>query len=566
MIEKAQERSGEMNQKTIKVQILGKTKEYPYGTYYGEIVEEYQESSRYPIVLVMKDGKLCELHKKLKQDGVLEFVTTGDEIGHKTYKRSASLLLLKAVYHVAGRKNIKNMILHYSVASGYYYTIDGNVEITEGFLAQVKAYMLELVERKIPILKRSVGTSEAMEIFHEHGMYDKEKLFRFRRGSRVNIYSLDGFEDYFYGFMVNHTGYLKYFELYPYDTGIVLQLPERANPQEVPPFVPKSKIFQIQKESERWGEMMQVDTVGALNEQIVSKGGSRLLLVAEALQESKISQIARTIAESKDKKFIMIAGPSSSGKTTFSHRLSIQLAAHGLRPHPIAVDNYFVNREDTPLDSEGNYNFECLEAIDLELFNRDMNALLRGERVEIPRFNFKVGKREYKGDFLQMEPNDILVIEGIHSLNDKMSYSLPKESKFKIYISALTQLNVDEHNRIPTTDGRLIRRMVRDNRTRGTSARETIAMWPSVRRGENENIFPYQEEADVMFNSALIYELAVLKLYAEPLLFQIEKDDPEYQEAKRLLKFLDYFVGIPSEDIPYNSILREFVGGSCFDV
>ncbi len=566
MIEKAQERSGEMNQKTIKVQILGKTKEYPYGTSYGEIVEEYQESSRYPIVLVMKDGKLCELHKKLKQDGVLEFVTTGDEIGHKTYKRSASLLLLKAVYHVAGRKNIKNMILHYSVASGYYYTIDGNVEITEEFLAQVKAYMLELVERKIPILKRSVGTSEAMEIFHEHGMYDKEKLFRFRRGSRVNIYSLDGFEDYFYGFMVNHTGYLKYFELYPYDTGIVLQLPERANPQEVPPFVPKSKIFQIQKESERWGEMMQVDTVGALNEQIVSKGGSRLLLVAEALQESKISQIARTIAESKDKKFIMIAGPSSSGKTTFSHRLSIQLAAHGLRPHPIAVDNYFVNREDTPLDSEGNYNFECLEAIDVKQFNEDMIRLLQGEEVELPYFNFKTGQREYRGNFMKLGKGDVLVIEGIHCLNDKLSSSLPTESKFKIYISALTQLNIDEHNRIPTTDGRLIRRIVRDARTRGTSAKQTIAMWNSVRRGEEENIFPYQESADVMFNSALIYELAVLKLYAEPLLFSIGKDEPEYNEAKRLLKFLDYFLGVPGESIPSNSILREFVGGGCFDV
>ena len=555
-----------MNQKTVKVKILGKTKEYPYGISYGEIVEEYQESSRYPIVLVMKDGKLCELHKKLKRDGVLEFVTTGDEVGHKTYKRSASLLLLKAVYHVAGRKNIKNIVLHYSVASGYYYTIDGNVEITEEFLAQVKAYMLELVERKIPILKRSVGTSEAIEIFHEHGMYDKEKLFRFRRVSRVNIYSLDGFEDYFYGFMVNHTGYLKYFELYPYDTGMVLQLPERSNPQEVPPFVPKPKIFQIQKESERWGEMMQADTVGALNEQIVSKGASQLLLVAEALQESKISQIARTIAENKDKKFIMIAGPSSSGKTTFSHRLSIQLAAHGLRPHPIAVDNYFVNREDTPLDSEGNYNFECLEAIDVKQFNEDMTRLLQGEEVELPYFNFKTGQREYRGNFMKLGKEDVLVIEGIHCLNDKLSSSLPTESKFKIYISALTQLNIDEHNRIPTTDGRLIRRIVRDARTRGTSAKQTIAMWNSVRRGEEENIFPYQESADVMFNSALIYELAVLKLYAEPLLFSIGKDEPEYDEAKRLLKFLDYFLGVPSESIPSNSILREFVGGGCFDV
>lgn len=555
-----------MNQRMISVTILGKTKEYPYGTSYGEIVEEYKDSTRYPIVLVMKDGKLCELHKKLKKDGVLEFLTTGDEIGHQTYKRSASLLLLKAIYHVAGHKNIKKITLHYSVDAGYYYTIEGNVEITESFLAQVKTYMLELAEKKIPIRKRSVGTNEAIEIFHEHGMYDKEKLFRFRRVSRVNIYSLDGFEDYFYGFMVNHTGYLKYFELYPYDNGLVLQLPTQANPSEVPPFCPRPKIFQIQKESERWGETMQADTVGALNEQIVQKGASQLLLIAEALQEAKISQIARTIAENKNKKFVMIAGPSSSGKTTFSHRLSIQLAAHGLRPHPIAVDNYFVNREDTPLDENGNYNFECLEAIDVKQFNEDMVRLLKGEEVELPYFNFKTGQREYRGDYLKLGKEDVLVIEGIHCLNDKLSSSLPTESKFKIYISALTQLNIDEHNRIPTTDGRLIRRIVRDARTRGASAKQTIAMWNSVRRGEEENIFPYQESADVMFNSALIYELAVLKLYAEPLLFSIEPGEPEYNEAKRLLKFLDYFLGIPGESIPSNSILREFIGGGCFDV
>ena len=555
-----------MNQRMISVTILGKTREYPYGTSYGEIVEEYKDSTRYPIVLVIKDGKLCELHKKLKKDGVLEFITTGDEIGHQTYKRSASLLLLKAIYHVAGHKNIKKVTLHYSVDAGYYYTIDGNVEITEAFLAQVKTYMLELAEKKIPIRKRSVGTNEAIEIFHEHGMYDKEKLFRFRRVSRVNIYSLDGFEDYFYGFMVNHTGYLKHFELYPYDNGLVLQLPTQANPSEVPPFCPRPKIFRIQKESERWGETMQADTVGALNEQIVKKGASQLLLIAEALQESKISQIARTIAENKDKKFVMIAGPSSSGKTTFSHRLSIQLSAHGLRPHPIAVDNYFVNRPDTPLDENGNYNFECLEAIDVKQFNEDMVRLLKGEEVELPYFNFKTGQREYRGDYLKLGKEDVLVIEGIHCLNDKLSSSLPTESKFKIYISALTQLNIDEHNRIPTTDGRLIRRIVRDARTRGTSAKETIARWPSVRRGEEENIFPFQEQADVMFNSALVYELACLKVYAEPLLFGIGKNEPEYEEAKRLLKFFDYFVPVPSEEVPNNSLLREFIGGSCFNV
>ena len=291
-----------------------------------------------------------------------------------------------------------------------------------------------------------------------------------------------------------------------------------------------------------------------------------MILVGEALQEERISKIADQITASGNVRFVMIAGPSSSGKTTFSHRLSIQLAAHGMRPHPIAVDNYFVNREDTPLDEFGKRNFECLEAVDVAKFNEDMNALLRGERVELPRFNFVEGRREYRGDFLQMGQEDILVIEGIHCLNDALSHTLPRESKFKIYISALTQLNVDEHNRIPTTDGRLIRRLVRDSRTRGSSAKDTIAMWGSVRRGEEENIFPYQEEADVMFNSALLYELAALKVYAEPLLFQITEDEPEYYEAKRLLKFLDYFLAIPSEDIPNNSILREFIGGSCFDV
>lgn len=555
-----------MGDRMVQVNILGEIKEYPYGTTYGKIAQEYQNKYEYPIVLLMKDNKLCELHKKLKKEGNIKFITTQDEIGHETYKRSVSLLLLKSLYHVAGYDNIRKITMHYSVSSGYYYTVDGDIVLDEEFLGRVKAYMLELVQKQIPILKRSVGTDDAIELFHNHRMYDKEKLFRFRRVSRVNIYSLEEYEDYFYGFMVNHTGYLKYFDLYLYDDGLVLQLPKRENPNEVPPFTPRPKIFQVQKESAQWSETIQADTVGDLNERITKEGANNLILIAEALQEAKISQIAKQIVQAGNRKFIMIAGPSSSGKTTFSHRLSIQLSAHGMKPHPIGVDNYFVNRENTPRDSEGNYNFECLEAIDVKKFNEDMNALLRGEEVELPRFNFKTGHREYKGDFLKLGKEDVLVIEGIHCLNDKLSSSLPSESKFKIYISALTQLNIDEHNRIPTTDGRLIRRIVRDARTRGASAKTTIGMWNSVRRGEEENIFPYQESADVMFNSALIYELAVLKLYAEPLLFSITKDEPEHAEAKRLLKFLDYFVGVPSEAIPSNSILREFVGNGCFDV
>lgn len=555
-----------METRMCKVTICGQIREYPEGTPYGEIVKEFEEQSEYPIVLVMVGKKLRELHKRLHRDCHLSLISTADDIGHKTYKRSMNLLLLKAVYHVAGHDKIRKVVLHFTVGTGFYYTIDGDVTIDEAFLEKVTDYMYQLVAKKAPVMKRSISTASAVDLFHKYKMYDKEKLFKYRRVSRVNIYSLEEFEDYFYGYMVWHTGYLKYFKLYPYDEGFVMQLPNQKDPEYVPAFVPSPKIFQVQREAEKWGEMMGVSVVGELNEKISKGSMKELILISEALQEGKISRIAEQICQKKDVKFVMIAGPSSSGKTTFSHRLSIQLAAHGLKPHPIAVDNYFVNREDTPLGADGKYNFECLEAIDIELFNRDMNALLRGERVELPRFNFKVGKREYKGDFLQMKPNDILVIEGIHGLNDRMSHSLPRESKFKIYISALTQLNIDEHNRIPTTDGRLIRRMVRDNRTRGTNARETIAMWPSVRRGEDENIFPYQEEADVMFNSALLYELAVLKLYAEPLLFQIDKSDEEYHEAKRLLKFLDYFVGVPSEDIPNNSILREFVGGSCFEI
>ena len=299
----------------------------------------------------------------------------------------------------------------------------------------------------------------------------------------------------------------------------------------------------------------------------ISQGkAGQTILIEEALMEKRIGEIASRIAAEPSKKLVMIAGPSSSGKTTFSHRLSIQLMAMGLKPHPIAVDDYFVNRVDSPRDEKGNYNYEALECLDLKQFNEDMTRLLKGERVELPHYNFISGEREYKGDYLALGPEDILVIEGIHCLNDRLSYALPQESKFKIYISALTSLNIDEHNRVPTADGRLIRRMVRDARTRGASAQDTIRMWNSVRRGEEENIFPYQEQADVMFNSALVYELAVLKQYAEPILFGIPTDSPEYTEAKRLLKFLDYFLGVSSEDVPKNSIIREFIGGSCFRV
>ena len=548
------------------VKIHDEIRQYEAGTTYLEIAKEYQKEYSHDIVLVTVDGKLQELHKKVNRDCTLNFETTACDSGHKTYKRSMSLLPVKAIYDVAEHENVDKVRIHYSVSKGYYCTIEGNVVLDQQFLDQVEARMHQMVEADLPINKKSVNTDDAIATFARYGMHDKEKLFAYRRVSKVNIYSINEFEDYYYGYMVPSTGYLKYFKLYLYDDGFVLQMPEQKEPEIVPPFEPQNKLFHVLKESTSWGDMQGIETVGALNDRITKGDVRETVLVQEALQEKKIAEIAATIAARPELKFILIAGPSSSGKTTFSHRLSVQLRACGLVPHPIAVDNYFVEREENPVDENGDFDFECLEAVDVELFNRQLGDLLAGKEVVLPRFNFVTGHKEYGPDVKKLGKNDVLVIEGIHCLNPKLTQSLPDENKFKIYISALTQLNIDEHNRIPTTDGRLLRRIVRDARTRGASVARTINMWPSVRKGEEKNIFPYQEEADVMFNSALIYELAVLKPYVEALLFGVDRKAPEYVEAKRLLKFLDYFVGIGSENVPTNSLLREFIGGGCFQI
>ena len=548
------------------VKIHDEIRQYEAGTTYLEIAKEYQKEYSHDIVLVTVDGKLQELHKKVNRDCTLNFETTACDSGHKTYKRSMSLLLVKAIYDVAEHENVDKVRIHYSVSKGYYCTIEGNVVLDQQFLDQVEARMHQMVQADLPINKKSVNTDDAIATFARYGMHDKEKLFAYRRVSKVNIYSINEFEDYYYGYMVPSTGYLKYFKLYLYDDGFVLQMPEQKEPEIVPPFEPQNKLFHVLKESTSWGDMQGIETVGALNDKITKGDVRETVLVQEALQEKKIAEIAATIAARPELKFILIAGPSSSGKTTFSHRLSVQLRACGLVPHPIAVDNYFVEREENPVDENGDFDFECLEAVDVELFNRQLGDLLAGKEVVLPRFNFVTGHKEYGPDVKKLGKNDVLVIEGIHCLNPKLTQSLPDKNKFKIYISALTQLNIDEHNRIPTTDGRLLRRIVRDARTRGASVARTINMWSSVRKGEEKNIFPYQEEADVMFNSALIYELAVLKPYVEALLFGVDRKAPEYVEAKRLLKFLDYFVGIGSENVPTNSLLREFIGGGCFQI
>lgn len=556
-----------MTEHMCRVTIDGETRLYAEGTAYQEIAEEYQPRYEHQIVLVFVGKyRLRELRKCVEEDCELRFVTTGDPIGHATYKRSMCLLLVKAVHDVAGHDKLERVRLHFSVDKGYYCTVEGDVELTQDFLGKVEARMREISSENVPIDKRSIHTDSAVELFHRHGMYDKERLFEYRRVSKVNIYSINEFEDYYYGYMVPDTGCLKYFSLHLYDQGFVIQMPTRENPEEVPEFKPSPKLFHVLKESVLWGDDQNIETVGALNDMITKGDMREVVLVQEAHQERQIGEIAKQIADKGNVRFVLVAGPSSSGKTTFSHRLSIQLRVNGLSPHPIAVDNYFVDREHTPRDKDGNYDFECLGAIDIKQFNEDMSRLIRGEEVRLPIFDFKTGKRQYENHPKRLGEKDILVIEGIHCLNPKLTEMMDDENKFKIYISALTQLNIDEHNRIPTTDGRLIRRLVRDARTRGASAARTISMWPSVRRGEEENIFPYQEQADVMFNSSLLYELAVLKQYVEPLLFGVDKESEEYLEAKRLLKFFDYFVGIGSEYVPTNSLLREFIGGGCFNV
>ena len=528
-----------------------------------EVAQAYPERFDGPIMLASFENKIRELSKSIGKSGTLSFETATGKDGKRVYRRSVTFLMEKAVANLWGAQKALVRV-YYSLGQGYYCELE-QVDNTKENFALLKTEMKRLVEENLAIRKESMKTDYAEAHFMEQGMEQKARLLHYRRSSRTNIYNLDGLLDYFYGYMAYSTGELKTFDVLPYGQGFVLLFPNK-NMSQVEPLETSEKLHETLQSSKKWSQMLSVGTIGALNDLIAKGRAEELILTQEALMEDEIGDLAGEIVRSGNKKFIMIAGPSSSGKTTFSNRLSMQLSAKGVRPHPIALDDYYVDRDRCPKDENGEYDFECLEAIDVAKFNEDMCALMRGEEVSMPSFNFKTGKREYRGNTLKLSDRDVLVIEGIHGLNHKLSASLPDESKFRIYISALTQLNIDEHNPLPTTDGRLLRRIVRDARTRNTTARETIAMWDSVRRGEEKYIFPYQDGADVMFNSALVYELAVLKIYAEPLLFQIPKDCKEYTEAKRLLKFLDYFLPMPTEAIGKNSLMREFIGGSCFNV
>ncbi len=552
--------------KTVNIELFGNIRTYPENTRVGDIANDYRDRYEHDIIAAVKDNKICELNKKITGDCKLGFVTTDSAEGHNVYVRGVSMMLLKAINEMFPDDASANINIEAAIGNGYYCEFVSNEHLNETVIKELERLMHGYVRRDIAYTKTGMDTDDAIELFKKRHMEHKERLFMYRRVSRINIYNLGGYEDYFYGAMPPSTGILKYFRLQMYGNGFVFIVPGQDNPDELAEFVPGPKFYNIVKEANDWICKMDIDGVGALNDAIANDKLKDLILVQEALHEKKIGDIAARIAGTPGMKFIMIAGPSSSGKTTFSHRLSIQLRTLGLTPHPIPLDNYFVDREKTPLNEDGSYDYECLGAIDIERFNSDMAKLLKGKEVVLPVYDFITGKRSPIGIKKKLGSNDILVIEGIHGLNDELSYSLPAESKFKIYISALTQLNIDEHNRIPTTDGRLIRRIVRDARTRGVDAQATIAMWKSVRNGENKYIFPYQEQADVMFNSALIYELAVLKQYAEPLLFKVSRNSKEYIEARRLLKFFDYFLGAGSENVNYNSILREFIGGSIFSV
>ncbi len=483
----------------------------------------------------------------------------------RRYRRSLILLMVTASHKVISRSKVR---VQHSIGSGYYCELMMNekvIPLPDGYLEQLDQKMREMAEAAMPIREMPMDRVAAQRQCEEWGMTEKALMLKFHRDPMITMAELNGYSDYFYGSMMPSTFTLHYFELVKYQNGFMLMYPGGKD-STLKPFQPSDKLFFAMEEAVRWGEMLGIRSTASLDQAIVNGEIQDIILVQEALMEAKMSDVAEQIAADRNRKFIMVAGPSSSGKTTFSHRLSVQLRAHGLHPHPIALDDFYVNREDTPKDEKGEWDFEALEAIDLPLLNEIMKKLVAGEECDMPSYNFKTGLREYRGNKLKLEPEDVLVIEGIHGLNPRLMEEVPRENKFLIYISALTQLDLDYHNNLSTTDCRLLRRMVRDDRTRNIKAEETLRRWDSVRKGEDQNIFPFQEEADLIFNSALIYETAVLKPFIEPLLFSVNYDSPVYPEARRLIELLKYFLPVSGTQIGKNSILREFIGGSCFPV
>lgn len=548
--------------KPINVTIQEKTHQIPKKTTLLDLSK--QAEGPYPFILAQVDNKLLELFNTVTEDCEIRFLDIRDPNGFRAYQRSAAFLMICAAKEILGKKT--RIVIEHSINKNYYCKIaEKGVTISKDLVASIEARMRELVKEDLPFEKVTIPLDEGIRLARKFGLHDKERNLHYRRSSYVNFYKLGQFYDYFYGVMVPSTGYLTAFKLKCKGDGLILQFPSGYNPEEsLPEIKSYKKISKIFQEASDWTGILKIDTVGSLNDVICDGGLGDIVRVSEALHEKKLAQIADMIFQ-EGKTIVLIAGPSSSGKTTFAGRLAVQLRVNGLRPTLISLDDYFVNRKLTPLDELGRPDYECLESIDLKQINEDLANLLEGRPVALPTFNFITGQREYNGRSHKLMSGDVLLIEGLHGLNEKLTEAIPKNRKFKIFISALTQLNMDDHNRIPTTDTRMIRRMVRDNRFRGIDAVKTITMWPQVMQGESRHIFPFQEDADVFFNSALVYEMCVLKQFAEPLLLKIDRSMAQYVEAQRLAKFLDSFLGISSEEVPANSILREFIGGSCFN-
>lgn len=535
-----------------------------FGTPVESLLErETDEHGRHYIGAVV-NNMVVTLEFLLEVDSDIRFLTFADSNGWRIYRATACYLLAKVVKELFPTAQLT---IEHSMGTGFYcsFSQDGQEGILPEQLDQIRARLKELTGQDIPIERRKAVYARALEYFEAQNLRDKAHLLKYRNPPKVIVYTCGDYTDLAHGPLAHSTGAITHVDLIPVGPGFVIQFPDRSIPPRIPPLRPHPQLFQVFQEHKKWGRILGVNTVGRLNEIIAGKEIADFIRIAEALHEKKIAKIADKIKEERARiKFILIAGPSSSGKTTFAKRLSVQLRVNGFNPVAISVDNYFVDREHTPRDENGDFDFEHIEAIDLQLFNQHLTELLSGQPVRLPRFNFEIGAKEFPGDSLQLAGDQVVILEGIHCLNPRLTEAIAPNNKFKIYISALTQLNLDAHNRIATTDNRLVRRLVRDNQFRGHSALQTMKMWPSVRRGEKAWIFPFQEEADIAFNSALDYELAVLKPFAEPLLAEVKPDDPVYGEARRLQDFLGTFLGIPHDLVPPTSLLREFIGKSGF--
>lgn len=547
----------------INIKVDGKSLDVDSGINAQKVAQLYGYGKKVPVALVKVNGELKELSYKLCENDKMEFLPISDKLAMMTYIRTLQFVFIKAVHDLYPEARV---VIEHSLSKGIFGEIYKDEPLVIDDVYEIKKRMTEIIDADTVVEKHLVSKEKAIELFRKAGMEDKVLILQQVVQDNLDVYSIGDIIDNFYGPMLGSCGGLKYFDVIYYDPGFILRFPTVENPTSIPRFQSNKKLGKIFYEAEKWGDILNVPHVGGLN-RVISGGDEEvvtLIRVAEALHEKKIANIADKINKNRNIKLISIAGPSSSGKTTFSKRLGIQLRVNGMIPVPISLDDYFIDREFTPRDENGEYDFECINALDLKLFNEHLEGLLEGQEVEVPSYNFITGKREWVGNKMSLPSNGVIVIEGIHGLNEELTKSISADHKFKIYISPLTQINMDEHNRIATTDVRMIRRIVRDYLSRGYDVEYTLKMWSSIRRGEDRNIFPFQEQADVIFNSALIYEMAVLKQYALKELYKVGKESQVYDEARRLIEFLHFFKDIDTESVPTNSLLREFIGGSCF--